>query len=140
MDIKKDDEIKIDPETGLPELPEGYRWNVTDEFPADGSYFGPTPTYKSTTRLRVILEESCLAFHTVEEPNSRYRWWNFEGPTILVRVDETKWTYRAGKETTEVSAQSILQAARFIMADLRRASEREALVGIYPPKRLEVEA
>lgn len=143
VNIKKEDEIKIDPETGLPELPEGYRWRVTDEVLNPYAHLGHL-YQKSDHKLRVVLEELGETPKTEITPNSAWRWWNFVQRTTEITYGVPIWRRLYDQETAEVSAEAVLVAAKKVFDRLDRVlksdAAREGLIGVYPPKKLEVEA
>lgn len=142
MDIKK---YEIDSETGLPTLPEGYRWFVSDKIRApkddpawgcvyfDGFVFSPT-------RLRVVLQKRHEKLSINADRNPKKHWWNRE-PGFIDRLD-VDWKISQQEETDGISAAAVSAAAavaygRFV--DARAADDlRNSLVGAYPPKKLEV--
>lgn len=140
VNIKKEDGIKIDPETGLPELPEGHRWRVTDQEPfyADGS----RPPIRRG--LYVILERQIEAKVSDAQDNPKWRWWNLEPRTHEVFYSEKRWKITLHSTSDQVSAESVLLEAKSLFGtfDRQRKADaaREGLIGVYPPKKLEVEA
>lgn len=139
VNIKKEDDIKIDPETGLPELPEDYRWRVTDQDP----YFSDTrPPIRRG--LHVILEKQVEAKVSDARDSPKWRWWNLEPRTHEVSYSEKRWKIVLHSTSDQVSAESVLLEAKSLFGtfdrDRKANAAREGLIGVYPPKKLEVTA
>ena len=129
--------IEIDEATGLPALPEGYRWNVTDKdilwYKDDWS----GSVYKSSGKnLRVILQNNRAVKGM--ELNPKKHWWNREPEYRTVESEE--WCFVDHKVTKGIHSIAVIDAARAIYRrfdDQRVRNEAAAeLVGIYPPKKL----
>ena len=114
--------MKLDVDTGLPKVPEGYRW-VIDEF---------SPRYRKESYLVVKLEQYVWYTHQPE-----HKWWQFKPPAEA----RQKWEC-ADSTLTCVDAGAVLEGAELVwrvhsrkLADKRML---ELLVGTYPPNRLPV--
>jgi hypothetical protein len=113
---------EIDPDTGLPVLPEGFFWRVD----------GPTSFYGHPDKPMVRL------MRTVEYQDSRVtipgRWpWSKGVLAVLTRDDSVLFKPLPDEFTKE----HIRKAAVAIWDRWQVVKAREALVGDYPPKRLE---
>lgn len=132
----------IDPTTGLPELPEGYRWRV---------HINHSP-YEYWPHLSISLEKKGLLFWSTKASYTYYLGW--EKPT---------YDYQLGIKTVEVTARGVCkyflvepsEYAQLIREQTEQvldeyesnlvldawhekySAARKILVGKYPPKKLE---
>jgi hypothetical protein len=111
----------IDENTGLPELPDGQRWRIAEEYWYSTIGF---PCY--TGRLSIGLEES----YTV--PGKRR--FRFLGP----RTQEQRWKTVYSETIQGNHPIAARNAANRIMKRVEKDRIKKSLIGTYPPKKLEV--
>lgn len=131
----------IDPATGLPEVPENYRWKV--RFVESEYRLYPT--------LTVALQKKGRAFwKTLEDASYRLGWENDPTKFELERMhkDLVSWRgYKYALIDPSEYPEYILDAANKVLIKQARSIEREtwdkklnetqtALAGTYPPKSL----
>lgn len=127
----------IDPLTGLPELPEGHFWRVSH--PRNyGEFYWNEEEDKS--RLRVFLVRT----GTEIEESKEFQGKNFFTRMLTLWLRVNKVTYEEYdrvekfRDCKGVHPQAILNAANVIMKEWLKEQETAKLVGVYPPKRLEL--
>lgn len=123
--------IPIDPLTNLPQLAENERWNITPA--AFGSRYFTDQGYPGG--LDVRLERFVRRTKRVNA-----RWYEFWRPAFT-EVPDDNWVIDKSRTTADLTPEGVLKAAVKLYQDREqvRRDQRsiEALVGIYPPKRLE---
>lgn len=122
--------ITIDTETGLPELPEGQFWRVTDYQPIFSGLTG----YGAGHSVQIVEH---VTSPTVQTRWRWFRWIEIEGePETRVNVLQHRQISEA------LSEESILKTAIDLLESIEEARLAEEaiarLVGDYPPKKLEV--
>ena len=111
------DEIVFDPETGLPVLPEGQRWRVQ----------------RDRGGLRVEIE------HRQTRHLPRYKK-TFFGRRFDDIEEDTYWEAQEyWAYTNEGSARAVREAAIAVLRRYEEEAAITALLGTYPPNRLEVD-
>ena len=120
------DEMTIDPETGLPALPEGFAWRVR----AVGSN---TLTVKTLTVELVVKVETTRSF-----------WEKFFNPEPTVEWEEATWSATGGADyytyihEEEPTKEDVLAAATKVYDGIYDRlivnKSRDELIGLYPPK------
>lgn len=119
-------------ETGLPALPEGYFWRVRHHRTWDQGYHYGVIT--DTTRLQVLLIKTSSGTRTEEVwPKPWYRRTPREITTPYTSED-----IKFVEDAEGTHAIAVRNAANRIMKQWEKAKVRDALVGDYPPKTLEV--
>lgn len=125
--------IKIDPATGLPELPEGYSFNVS------GTY----PDYQVALMRET---ESPVAYTEQWQPRltTGYRSWDVlhlfgrrtidKGQFVKVPLRQRGQIMRPIK--AEGTEQGILDAATQLVEQLAKIEKFNVRLGDYPPKRI----
>lgn len=114
--------MKIDKETGLPELPEGYFWRVENGFdPGDGGVYPGIEVRleKRTTKLRWFKRVPCS--RTVENFWRRREDIDPGGVAVAIR---------------EVAAEIYNESKTYLPIHEEIDAEIESYVGDYPPKKL----
>jgi len=143
---------KIDDATGLPQIPEGQRWRIeTGEiwYEGRGGYDGHWR--KVDNKLQIVLESAERTLTSYGSgalrPYRNYHYVNEVEEVIKTNIfgkpTKKKYTttYRADidkellKGNNKIAA---VNAASTILNRLEKEKNRTALVGIYPPKKLEV--
>lgn len=119
-------------ETGLPELPEGYFWRVRHR------RYRPFEKYDwvdtDTTRLQVLLIKTFSGTRTEKVyPKPWYRRTHKE-----IEVPYTSEDIQFVEDAEGTHTIAVRNAANRIMKRWEKAKVRDALVGDYPPKTLEV--
>lgn len=121
----------IDEETGLPKLPEGYFWRVRHHREtAMNSYYGNPYIWEDKTRLQVQLVNAKK--HT--EVTSERKWFR----TVEATRETTREVVLFTEDAQGTNPIAVRNTANRIMNLWIKAKERDALVGDYPPKKLEV--
>lgn len=120
-------------ETGLPALPEGYFWRVRHHRTWDQGYrFG---VIVDSTRLQVLLMRPVSGTRTEKVyPKPWYRRTHQE-----TEVSYTSEDIQFVEDAEGTHPIAVRNAANRIMKQWEKAKVRDALVGDYPPKTLEVE-
>lgn len=117
-------------ETGLPALPEGYFWRVRHH----EAYNWSGLTYVDKSRLQVLLIKTFSGTRTEKVyPKPWYRR-THKGIEVPYTSEDIQFVEDA--EGTHTIA--VRNAANRIMKRWEKAKVRDALVGDYPPKTLEV--
>lgn len=117
--------MRIDNETGLPELPEGYFWQVVPWY----RYDSETPRY-----LEVHLK------HRTTRKNWRGKKIEYEyslGNLNLRWPELVDATPKERRHNIRVVAQKVYQGLSWKLANERERVDLESLYGDYPPKKLE---
>lgn len=116
--------IEIDPTTGLPTLPEGYFWRVIEE---EYAHVGIEIRRRRRFGSTVVID--------------MYVWHNWDGahpdsdePILVSNVSDKEFTPEAILRTAEY----LLKKWRARDARALRYQANKALLGDYPPKKLEV--
>lgn len=134
----------IDPNTGLPELPEGYFWRVDQplslpkkEYPIYGGYT-PRPT-PDKSRLRIYLVQTIKGSNKVRQYRGKNRFtrWITANETVQVDASFEREVTRYGEDCKGRNAIAVRNAAKRIMKRWNADKEASKLVGDYPPKKLE---
>lgn len=120
-------------ETGLPALPEGYFWRVQHR--RYSTHEGYPWVSKDTTRLQVLLMNTISGTRT--ETVFPKPWYRRTHKEIEVPYTSEDTQFVEDCEGTHPIA--VRNAANRIMKRWDKAKVRDALVGDYPPKTLEVE-
>lgn len=120
-------------ETGLPALPEGYFWRVRHR------RYRPYKDYDfiatDETRLQVLLMKTVSGVRTEKVyPKPWYRRTHREITTPYT-VEDTQFV----EDCEGTNPIAVRNAANRIVKRWEKAKVRDALVGDYPPKTLEVE-
>lgn len=119
-------------ETGLPALPEGYFWRVRHRRYRPNKY--PDWVTTDTTRLQVLLIKTFSGTRTEKVyPKPWYRRTHKEITTPYTSED-----IEFVEDAEGTHAIAVRNAANRIMKRWEKAKVRDALVGDYPPKTLEV--
>lgn len=117
----------IDEATGLPEIPVGYRWLVTDS-----NDYGRFPS----GHLIVVLQARVTKSSTMTKEVKR-GWWRRP-----LRTQETEswtdWHYCGSELVLGYHAVAVRNAAAKLLKKQAALVDLEGLKGTYPPKRLEV--
>lgn len=119
-------------ETGLPALPEGYFWRVRHHETIEWGYHG-SRTVKDKSRLQVCLIHSWTEMNVSEYPKP---WYRLKATQVTDISTQEKLLFVEDPEGTHAIA--VRNAANRIMKRWEKAKVRDALVGDYPPKTLEV--
>lgn len=118
----------IDPRTGLPLLPEGYRWNIYKEMGWPEGLYG---SYRvETGHFAIFIQhESEYVTHRAKK-----RWWKADLP----EVTETTWKAVTGTSVTLAAKtkEAALEAAFKSLDAFETYEAEQALLGTYPPKTL----
>ena len=116
-------------ETGLPALPEGYFWRVRHHRTLLYTYYGER-YHTDTSRLQVEL------IHRSTETNyiTGRKWFR----TVRTEDESVKEQVEFVEDAEGTHAIAVRNAANRIMKQWEKAKVRDALVGDYPPKTLEV--
>ena len=115
----------IDELTGLPQLPPGQYWEVQRKVEYTSGKF--TLYGKGLT---VLLRQE---LHLDETPAKKH-WWSKQ-PETVTRRDSRALASADAHGTAPIA---VLNAANRIMNNRAKDAKLNALVGIYPPKKLEV--
>jgi hypothetical protein len=124
-------EFKIDPVTGLAELPAGERWNVYRVDQYSSPHGGPGHYVKIEAEVDTVYTEIATA--------KRDGWF---GPRYVDReVQRTvkEWRPTGERELIEsgfLTAEDVARAAGAVMRRREQRAETEKLLGAYPPNRL----
>lgn len=119
-------------ETGLPALPEGYFWRVRHHETYDWAYYGHH-TQVDKSRLQVLLLKTFSGTRTEKVyPKPWYRRTHKEITTPYTSED-----IQFVEDAEGTHAIAVRNAANRIMKRWEKAKVRDALVGDYPPKKLE---
>lgn len=143
---------EIDVATGLPRLPENQRWSVTksETYYRDFSTFVVEKSKPILNGFTVSVEWLRPAHEVTrsvrEEQEQPRKWWGGKRPTKTVEVEKIEqvpegWAYTGEKwfiKPDKMNAAAVLAAAHNILELRKIEEERDALVGTYPPKKLEV--
>jgi hypothetical protein len=120
-------------ETGLPALSEGYFWRVRHHRTRLYTYYGES--YRTdTSRLQVLLIKTLSGTRT--EKVYPKPWYRRTAREISTPYTSEDIQFVEDAEGTHVIA--VRNAANRIMKRWEKAKVRDALVGDYPPKTLEV--
>lgn len=116
------DPQEIDPATGLPRLPEGDRWFVSNRYP---------DIFSTTDKTFITVTWQSL--YVVEHK----RWWGLAKPTV-----HSEWVevIRSSFDLDEgVTEENILMTAIKAVEAHNLKIEDKKLLGAYPPKNLQKE-
>jgi hypothetical protein len=111
---------EIDPNTGLPLVPEDYFWRVLDKHWEWNAKIPP----KVNLMRHVELKHTHRGRH----------WWQ---PSYVVDESYDQVAYSQRTKDGKLTKETILDAAEEIMQWWADAKARQKLVGDYPPKKLE---
>lgn len=115
------DPNKIDPDTGLPQLPEGDRWFVALSWP-------------HRDEVRVEWQTPLTSKMAIKSKN----WW-----TAPVTTEKVTWRgIRSGDRTLDgagLSKPAILRAAQTAIEQNNKINRDRRLLGAYPPHNLQEE-
>lgn len=128
----------IDPLTGLPELPEGYFWQVSHPLIYD--YPGFRSLKSDRSRLRVSLRKTRESKKVTKEFRGK-NWFTrvlFAWEKVEQETEGEVTDILFSRDCKGVHPQAILNAANVIMKEWRKEQETAKLVGVYPPKRLDL--
>lgn len=121
---------EIDVETGLPRLPEGWRWEVREYFPHVAGYgWG---LYGQSHLVPASSKELWVRLSNRTEKTSRplrKHWWS-KTPDPVVEVN---WDVKYN-ELTQGTAVAVFNAANKIYNRWQDDIDKRKLVGDYPPK------
>lgn len=123
--------MTLDDATRLPALPEGYFWRVRHRLYQVYASYEWTAT--DTTRLQVVLMKITTGTRTETELSKP--WYRRKARKI-----ETPWTSQDVQLVEDAEGThpiAVSNAANRIMKRWEKAKVRDALVGDYPPKKLE---
>lgn len=120
-------------ETGLPALPEGYFWRVRHHETYDWAYYDYR-TQVDKSRLQVLLIKTFSGTRT--EKVYPKPWYQRTHKEITTPYTSEDIQFVEDAEGTHAIA--VRNAANRIMKRWEKAKVRDALVGDYPPKTLEV--
>lgn len=123
--------MTLDDATGLPALPEGYFWRVRHR------QYRPTNRYDwwdtDTSRLQVLL------MRTVSGVTTEQRWpkpWYRLSPRVIT-VPYTSEDVQYVEDAEGTHPIAVRNAAYRILKQWEKAKVRDALIGDYPPMKLE---
>lgn len=118
--------MSLDISTGLPEVEHDFKWRVSH--PTKGEIWWPPK--RDTTKLQVELIKKKVSVHKKRE--GRF-WWAREST-----VERVWWETVAIELCKGTSPVAVLNAAQRIMNKRAEQAKTAALVGEYPPMKLEV--
>lgn len=124
----------IDFETGLPRLPEGWRWEVREYFPHAHDYwgyFGGSRTYFGTPSSKALSVRLSSKIEKSSQPRKKH-WWS-KTPRPVVEIN---WDVKYTELTQGTAAVAVFNAANKIYNRWQADIDRRKLVGDYPPRRL----
>lgn len=130
--------MSINPETGLPDAPEGYRWKIRPKRVMHHSYgYSFEPGYFDDPEILQILLEVRGEVAVMEPVYSKFlhRFLRYEKVGVKEEWTETRYI----EDLKGNNAIAAVNAANRVLKKLAAAKVRSDLIGTYPPKKLIVE-
>lgn len=130
--------MSINPETGLPDAPEGYRWSIRPKRVMHHGYGYPfEPGYFDDPKLLEIVLEIRGEVAVMEPVYSKFLHRVLHHEKVGVNEEWTETQYvEELKGNNPIAA---VNAANRVLKEFAAAKVRADLIGTYPPKTLIVE-